>query len=377
LSHTVKAGTAELPVNPHIAALPVYQAGMNIEVARGLSGKQHIAALASNENPNGTSPKVREALAALDPSRYSDPASAELKAALSAFYDVSPDRIVVGNGSEELIAACSRAVLVEGATAVTIAPSFGLHELDPLATGARVVKVPMTEALDFDVRALEAAIRAEPRLVFLSTPANPAGRAMTRDQLARILAALSPRTLFVLDEAYFEFIGGDTPDGLAMLRETDASYVVLRTFSKAYGLAGLRVGYGICSSAAVAQIVGAATPPFNVNSASQAAAVAALADQEWMKAAVASICAERTRVAKAIADLGLFAPPSEANFLFIRTPLDSAVLFDAMLANGIIVKPWREAGYQSYIRASIGTVEDNNRLVTSLKTILGRTDGTD
>jgi histidinol-phosphate aminotransferase len=363
--------TASLPVNPHIAALPVYNAGMNAASAREISGRRDVAALASNENPNRCSPKVIEALTTgLDPSRYSDPACTALKAALGAFLSVAVDQIVVGNGSEELIAAISRAVLVEGATAVTIAPSFGLHELDPLAAGGRVVKVPMTPDLNFDIGALQAAIREEPRLVFLSSPSNPVGRALERDQLKSLIDAVGPQSFFVLDEAYFEFTGDDIPDGIALLHGSGISYAVLRTFSKAYGLAGLRVGYAVCSSPGIARLIGAATPPFNVNAAAQVAAIAALGDQDWMRASVRSTIAERDRVTRALTELGLFVVPSQGNFLFVRTALDSVRLFDALLAEGIIVKPWREAGYEHFVRASIGTPEENDRLIAALKQTL-------
>lgn len=359
-----------LPVNPHVAALPAYNAGMNIEVARKISGRKDIAALASNENPHGCSPKVLEALAALAPSRYSDPASGELKAALSDFLSAPADQIVIGNGSEDMIATIARSVLVQGDTAVTIMPSFGLHELDPLAAGAHVIKTPMTGALEYDIDALEAALRRQPRLVILSSPSNPVGRALSHEQLERLANTVSPQTLFVLDEAYFEFTSEDVPDGLAVLRKTGIPHVVLRTFSKAYGLAGLRVGYAVCSSREIAQLLDRARTPFNVNLASQIAAIAALADQDWMRGAVEKIVAERERVGTALETLDLFFAPSEANFFFFRTPLESKDLFDALLKEGIIIKPWLEPGYEHFVRASIGTPPENDRLIAALKKIL-------
>jgi histidinol-phosphate aminotransferase len=366
-----KAGNAGILMNPHVAARPIYNSGMNIEVARKLSGRQDIAALASNENPNGCSPKVMEALrSALDPSRYSDPDSAALKSALSEFLSMPVDRIVIGNGSEDMIATVSRSVLVEGASAVTIKPSFGLHESDPLAAGARVRKVPMTAEMDFDVDALEAAIRNKPQLIILSSPSNPVGRALTHDQLARLAEAASPHTLFLLDEAYFEFTDDSIPDGIKLLQQSGKPYVVLRTFSKAYGLAGLRVGYAVFSNAHLAQVVDNARTPFNVNTAAQVAAIAALSDQSWMRASVEKIVAERGRLAQGLRELGLFVVPSQANFFFFRTPLDSRALFEGLLAEGIIVKPWREPGYETFVRASVGTPEENDRLIAALRKVL-------
>lgn len=358
-----------VPLNPHIAALPAYNAGMNIAVARTLSGRADIARLASNENPDGCSPAVLAALAspALEPWRYADPACTELRTALGQKLATDPGRIVVGNGSEEMIAAISRAVLVPGASVVTVVPSFGLHEIEPLATGAIVAKIPMNSAMGFDLPALEEAIAAGPRIVFLSSPWNPVGPGLDPDDLQRLIAAVRPGTLLVLDEAYFEFADEDAPDGIEALRDSGIAYAVLRTFSKAYGLAGLRVGYAVFSDAELARVITAAKTPFNVNAAAQAAAVAALADEPWMKASVGRVRSERTRVAAALGDLGFRVAPSQTNFLFFDCKGDSSVLVTALLGEGIIVKAWREQDYEHYLRATIGGPIDNNRLIEALQ----------
>ncbi|MFK0691258.1 histidinol-phosphate transaminase [Mesorhizobium sp. IMUNJ 23033] len=365
---------ASLSFNPYIAALPPYNAGMNVAVARSLSGRDDIARLASNENPDGCSPAVIAALASpsFEPWRYADAACAALRSALGEKLRVAPDRIVVGNGSEEMIAAISRAMLVPNASVVTVVPSFGLHEIEPLAAGAMVVKVPMTAVLDFDFTGLERAIAAEPRVVFLSSPWNPVGPALDRPALKRLLNAVRPGTLFVLDEAYFEFADPEGPDGIEVLRESDVAYVVLRTFSKAYGLAGLRVGYALCSNAELARVIAAAKTPFNVNAAAQIAAIAALGDEAWMKASVAGIRTERARVAATLDRLGLRAAPSQTNFLFFDCGRDSAELAAALLRDGIIVKAWREKGYERYLRVTIGTPAENDRLIHALESSVQR-----
>lgn len=363
---------AALKVNPCVAALPPYNAGMSLTRARALSGRDDLARLASNENPDGCSPAVLAALAdgGFEPWRYADPACTALREALADRIGVAAEVIVVGNGSEEMIAAISRAVLVTGTQVVTVVPSFGLHEIEPLAAGASVLKVPMTAAAGFDLTALEAAIAAGPRVVFLSSPWNPVGPALDRPALQRLIAAVPPGTLFVLDEAYFEF--SDAPDGIAMLRDSGIAHVVLRTFSKAYGLAGLRVGYAVCSDPELARVIAAAKTPFNVNGAAQRAAIAALADEAWMKASVAGIRAERDRVAAGLAALGLHAAPSQTNFLFFDTGRDSAEVAAALLLEGIIVKPWREKGYESWLRATIGTPAENDRLMVALRKLVAR-----
>jgi histidinol-phosphate aminotransferase len=359
-------------INPNVLRLPAYNAGMNIDLARKLSGHQDIAALASNENPDGCSPKVKAALASgiVDPSRYADPGCTTLKAALSDKLGVPVDRIVVGNGSEELIAAISRAFLMEGSAALTVAPSFGLHEIEPMAAGAIVTKIAMTSMMEFDLPAIEAELAKAPALFFLPSPSNPVGPALTRPELQRLLDATLPQTMFVLDEAYFEFVDDGYPDGIEMLRDSSRAYVVLRTFSKAYGLAGLRVGYAVCSDTETARVIGVAKPPFNVNAAAQVAAVAALADPDWMAASAQKVKLERERIRSLLMGVGLFVAKSQTNFLFFRTCRPSRDLAEALLADGIIVKPWREADYERFIRASIGISSHNDRLVASLKRAL-------
>ncbi|WP_291163212.1 histidinol-phosphate transaminase [Ensifer sp. SSB1] len=357
---------SEIPLNPHVAGLPPYNAGMNIAAARLQSGRQDIAALASNENPDGCSPRVAAALTNLNPSRYSDPACTALRAALGQKLGVAVDRIVAGNGSEEMIAAVCRAVLRPGALVGTVCPGFGLHEIEALANGANVEKVAMRADLDFDVPAIVAMLEREPAIFFLSSPSNPVGPALDRESLARVLAAVSPGTLLVLDEAYFEFTDEDLPDGLAALSATDLSWVVLRTFSKAYGLAGLRVGYAVMSDARLARAVAAAKTPFNVNAAAQVAAVAALEDEAWMSSSVSALKRERARVANAVAAIGLASARSQTNFLFIDVGRDSSAAMAHFLSGGIIVKPWKEKGYETFIRVTIGTPAENDRFLDAL-----------
>jgi len=359
----------ELRLNPHVAGLPPYNAGMNIAAARQHSGCQDIAALASNENPDGCSPHVAAALAELEPSRYSDPACTVLRAALSEKLGASAECIVAGNGSEEMIAAICRAVLHPGALVATVCPGFGLHEIEALANGARVEKVAMRPDLDFDVPAIVATLGRSPAIFFLSSPSNPVGPALDREGLTRILAAVGQETLLVLDEAYFEFTDDDLPDGLAALAATSLSWVVLRTFSKAYGLAGLRVGYAVTSDARLARAVSAAKTPFNVNAAAQVAAVAALKDDAWMRASVARLKRERSSVADGIGAMRLSSARSQTNFLFIDVRQDSRAAFDHFLSKGIIVKPWKEEGYSTFIRVTIGTPSENDRFLDALRAL--------
>lgn len=356
---------------PEVSALPTYNAGVTASLARKLSGREEIAGLASNENPYGSAPGVRAALGRLCPSRYSDSASGELRSALSDRLRVPVERIICGNGSEELIAAVSRAYLSKGDIALTIAPSFGLHEIEPLAAGANVVKVPMTPEMDYDIPALEAALAWGTKVVFLSSPSNPVGKALTGSQLERLLAALRPETLFVLDEAYFEMIDAGYPDGLKMLSGlTDKNWVVLRTFSKAYGLAGLRVGYGITSDTEIARSMRACLTPFDVNAAAQAAAVAALSDENWMRDATRKLRDSREKLAGRLRAMNIRVIPSQTNFLFLDLGREAGPVAKGLLQRGVIVKAWTEANYTRFLRVSIGLPEENERFAQELGHIL-------
>ncbi|MBX5462163.1 MAG: aminotransferase class I/II-fold pyridoxal phosphate-dependent enzyme [Steroidobacteraceae bacterium] len=368
-----KSDLPALSFNSNIAALPKYNAGLTLAAARAVSRRHDIARLASNENPYGCSPEVARVLAsgALEIGRYSDPGCEVLRAELAMRLDVSAAEIVIGNGSEEMIAAAARSFLTSGAVALTVAPCFGLHEIEALAVGARVVKVPMTDALGFDVTALAAALATKPSLVFLPSPWNPVGAALDALQLGELVRALSPATMFVLDEAYREFVPPEIPDGIRFLRAARVPHIVLRTFSKAYGLAGLRVGYAVCSDSRIARMLFAAKTPFNVNAAAQLAAVAALQDEAWMRAAVRRITAERDRVRNELVARGVTVAPSAANFVFFDAGLNGSVLARALLKDGIVVKPWLEAGYTQFVRASIGTPEENDRLIESVERLVG------
>jgi len=361
-----------LHTNPFLAALPAYNSGMNIEVAKAATGRSQFARLASNENPHGCSPSVLDALnpEGYEPWRYNDPAAAVLRERLAAHLAVPLDRVVVGNGSEELIAAATRAFVMPGDTFLTVLPSFGRHEIEAIAVGARLSKVAMTADLRFPLDALEAALDEAPAILMLASPWNPVGIALCADELQRLINAVRPGTLFVLDEAYIEFADPSGPDGVEMLRNSGVDHVVLRTFSKAYGLAGLRVGYGVCSDPEFARLMTGAKTPFDVNSAAQVAAIAALADQPWMRATVATIVAERKRVAVGLRALGLRVAPSQGNFVFFDCGGESSRFALALLHEGVIVKDWREAGYTTFIRATVGSAHDNDQLLAAVATVL-------
>lgn len=353
--------------NPFVAALPAYNAGMTLSAARKLTGRDDFARLASNENCNGCSPRVLAALArGFDPWRYADPSCTELREEIAARFAVETDCIVAGNGSEEMIAALSRAVLNPGDTVLTVVPSFGLHEIEPKARGARVIKIPMTASFAFDIEALCRAMQELPKLIFLSSPWNPMGTLLTGDEIAKIADAMPPQAILVMDEAYIEFCGPDAPDAMAILRAKQRHFVILRTFSKAYGLAGLRVGFAIASDREIARVMTSAKTPFNVNAAAQIAAIAALHDKSWLDESIRTISLSRDAMFKELTGKGLRVAPSQANFLFIDVGRDSEQVASELLKKGIIVKPWKEEGYRNFIRVSVGLHHENAAFLAAL-----------
>lgn len=242
--------------------LPAYNAGLSSDLVRAQYGVTHVAKLGSNENPRGASAAVLAHLAqwttAASLSLYPDPSCSVLRTMIAEKLNVAPEQLLFGNGSEDLLAIAAHTFLGAGDEVVTVVPSFGLHIIYPQSAGAKVITVPMRADLEFDVDALIAAISPQTRMVIISNPSNPVGCAMNANEMRRLLSAVSPNTLVLWDEAYFEYAAGEHgyPDSLAILRESGLPWLLLRTFSKAYGLAGLRVGYGVASAPELARLDG-------------------------------------------------------------------------------------------------------------------------
>jgi histidinol-phosphate aminotransferase len=373
----MSAPDRRLRFNKHFEGLPAYNAGMSLNEASRLSGGRQLARLASNENPYKCSPAAIAALqqTTFEPWRYSESDSASLRRALSAKMNVAQECIVTGNGSEALIAAICHAFLEPGDGVVTVVPSFGLHEIEPMAKGAAVTKIPMTAELEFDVEAIEAALDYGPRVVFISSPSNPVGTTLSQSDFARLLQAVRPGSLLVLDEAYIEFQEpAGVFDSLAMAKTSGVDFVTLRTFSKAYGLAGLRIGYGLASSVVIADLMRSALTPFNVNTAAQKAAIASLADQSWMIETTRTIARSRDEFDYALRQRGFVPARSEGNFLFFDTGFDAAEVSNLLLVQGIIVKPWREDGFETFIRVSIGLPSEMDAFLLAFDSVCDASD---
>ena len=360
---------------PEVPPLPAYNAGLSSDAVRERYGVTEIARLASNENPYGASPAVARALVDLAArvGTYPDANCTALRAAIAARTGVAPERIVVGNGSEDILQMLCQAFLSQGDRVLTQRPAFGLHEIYPRMMGAQVELLELTPELGFDVEAWCAALARAPKIAMLANPSNPVGCMFDAAAFQRLLAATPAGTLLVVDEAYVEYarLTPGYPDVLPMLRDWGGAWIVLRTFSKAWGLAGLRVGYGLASDAALVQLLDRVRTPFNVNHAAQTAALAAWGDEDFMRRGVTETVRLRGRLAARLAALpGVRVAPSATNFLFLDLGRPNAPVNEALLAQGLIVKPWKEAGFEHFIRVSIGTEAENERFARALEGIL-------
>lgn len=359
---------------PEVAPLPVYNAGLSTEAVRRRHGVDHVARLGSNENPYGPGPQVALALAGLADAVhwYSDADSMALREALAARLGSTAAHIVIGNGSESILQMLCLALLSPGDRVLTQRPVFGLHEIYPRMMGAEVELLDLTPALGFDVEAWCAALARGPKLAMLPNPSNPVGCMFDTPAFARLLQATPRGSSLVVDEAYVEYarLAPGFPDALPMLRDWGGQWIVLRTFSKAYGLAGLRVGYGVASEAALVGLADRVRTPFGVNVAAQAVALAALQDDTHMRQAVARTVEQREQMAQALRGMGLVVAPSATNFLFVQLDRPSTVVSDALLARGVIVKPWKEPGYTHFLRISVGREADNALCLAALREAL-------
>ncbi len=359
-------------VAPNVESIVPYVPGKPIEeVAREL-GLPDCVKLASNENPIGTSPKAAAALreAAGRAFLYPDGSCFALRAKLAARHGVTPAEIAVGNGTNELIALLARTFLSSGEEAVISATSFPIYGLVLQACGRTTTVVPM-RGHRYDLPAMAAAVGPRTKLVFIANPDNPNGSYVTAEELSRFLDCVPERVIVALDEAYFEFVEErDYPDATA-LRRRRPRLVVLRTFSKIYGLAGARVGYAVADPDIVSY-VDRVRDPFNVSALAQAAAIAALDDEEHVQATLAVVREGRALLARELPRFGFTVLPSVANFLLVEAGRPGKELFEALLRHGVIVRPMASYGLPGAVRISIGLPEQNARLLSALAAVVAR-----
>jgi len=376
---TAPAGIAEpidrLDVAARILDLKPYHPGKPIEEVKrelGLTGE--IIKLASNENPLGPSPAALEALSAAVGRLvlYPDGGCHDLRAAVAARLGVDGDQLIFGNGSDEIIHLIGLTFLEPGDEIVVGDPTFVLYEAAATLAGATTVKVPLTRpGFVHDTAAMADAFTDRTRLVFIANPHNPTGTVVDRAAMDALIERLPPRALLVLDEAYGEFVYGDLPEfpvALDYIR-AGAPVIGLRTFSKIYGLAGLRVGYGVAAAHAI-RLLSQARSPFNVNLAAQIAATAAIDDTAFVEKTKRMNAAGLKQLGDAFDRLGLPYTPSYANFVMVDVKRPCRAVFEALLRQAIIVRTGDIFGLPTSLRVTVGTQEQNSSFIAALEAVL-------
>jgi histidinol-phosphate aminotransferase len=357
-------------ISPYVPGKPIEELAREYGLAEG-----EIVKLASNENPRGPSPKVRAAIAAAATgvTRYPDGNGFALKQALGTRFGVGLDQIVLGNGSNDILELVTQAFLRPGDHTVYSQHGFAVYPLATQARGARGIEVP---ARDFghDLAAMRAALTPETRIIFIANPNNPTGTWLPAAEVRAFVASVPAGVLIVLDEAYNEYLQADQQANTASWIAAHSNLLVSRTFSKAYGLAGLRIGYGL-ANAGVADMLNRVRQPFNVNSIAQAAALAALDDEEYVAESASLNRQGLLQLMQGLDAVGVEYLPSHGNFLMVRVAeagKGAAPVYEALLRRGVIVRPVANYGLPDWVRVTVGLPEENARFLTALGAALGR-----
>ncbi len=360
-----------MKINRNILKIKPYVGGKPIAEVKREFGLARVIKLASNENPFPPSPGVLKAMAAAarDVNRYPDGSCYALRQELSRRLKVAPDQLVFGCGSDEIIVMALRAFVNEGDAVVMAKPSFLVYSIASTAVGATLVEVPL-KGLSYDLAAMKKAVTAKTRIVFIGNPDNPAGTFPSGDAIAAFLKGLPADVIVFFDEAYFEFARDekDYLDAMTLLKGR-GNIIVARTFSKLFGLAGLRIGYA-AASAPVADLLNRAREPFNVTSIAQAAALAALKDEAYYTRILKILKRERDGLCAGLERLGLAYSRGATNFIQVRWPGSGTDAALRLMKKGVIVRDMSAWGLKDYIRVTVGTPAENKRFLRSLKELL-------
>jgi histidinol-phosphate aminotransferase len=361
----------KLCVPEEISSLVPYPPGKPIEELERELGIKGSIKLASNENPFGPSKKALEAIskALQGLNRYPDGSCYYLKNKLSAHLNVPPEMIIPGNGSNEIIELLVRTFLSRGDEVLMAYPCFAVYPIVVQAAGGTAVKVPL-KGLTFDLEAMARRITKKTRLVFIDNPNNPTGTMVSAGELRKFMDSVPDGTIVCIDEAYYEFAKSpDFPDSLEYVREGRAA-VVLRTFSKTHGLAGIRIGYGIAHPDII-DYMNRVRQPFNVNTLAQVAAIAALEDTEHLKRSRENNASGLKFLFGELKKLNYECVPTEANFFLVKVGGGKAV-YEALLAKGVIVRSMQGFGLGEYIRVTVGLPEENRRFIEAFREVVSQ-----
>lgn len=359
------------PARPEVFKLSPYIPGKPVEEVKRELGLERVVKLASNENPLGPSPLAVQRIHELAAQAhiYPDPAGFELKSKLSKLYGVPIDQIVLGNGSDEIIMLLGQAFISPGDEAVMASPTFPIYRTSVILMGGIPVEVPLTPEGKHDVQAMAGRITAKTKLMFVCNPNNPTGTILTLDEVDYLLRQVPENVMVVFDQAYQEYV--DDPfygDALIHLAH-GRNLTILHTFSKMYGLAGLRVGFALTTDYA-ASVLNRVRLSFNQNAFAQAAACAALDDTDFVELSRRTNKEGLKYLREEFCALGLKVYPSWGNFIYVETPFDAQLVFRELLKKGIIIRPATAWKLDKGLRITIGTMEQNRELVRRLTEVL-------
>lgn len=349
-----------------------YTPGKPIEEVKRELGIDDVIKLASNENPLGPSPKALEAMrgAIESVNLYPDGTCFYLKREIAAKHGISPQQIIVGNGSDEVIKLLAEAFIEEGDNAIMAEPSFSEYDFAVTLMGGTLKKIPLDAHFAHDLDAMLDAVDERTKMIFLCNPNNPTGTIVTREQTDAFMERVPQDVIVVFDEAYHEYaMSDDYPHGLDYVKQGYPNVVVMYTFSKIYGLAGLRVGYSIASEELLGWVY-RAREPFNVNAVAQAGALGAIHDEEHVARSRRVNAAGAEYIYGALDEMGLPYVRTDTNFIWIDVRQDCMEVFEKMLKKGVIVRSGNVFGYPNHIRVTVGTMPQNERFVDTLRDVL-------
>jgi histidinol-phosphate aminotransferase len=355
-----------LNVHPDIASLSPYTPGKPIEELQRELGLTRIIKLASNENPLGPSPKALAALSqgAETLHRYPDGGAFRLREALADRWKVTPDQVILGNGSDEILGLLARTFLAPGDEAIMADQTFVIYKMEVTAAHGKPIIIPLKLGRH-DLQAMADVITDRTRLLFLCNPNNPTGTMVSAFEVERLLSRVPAHTVVVFDEAYVEYVRSQQfPDSMAYVKQ-GRNVIVLRTFSKIYGLAGLRIGYGV-TTVEITNFLNRVRPPFNANSLAQCAALAALGDDEHVAQSRLVNEAGMEQMVKGLTALGFSPIPSETNFVYVDIRQDGRLVFEALLKEGLIIRHIEGR----MVRVTIGLEMENREFLAALKRVI-------
>ncbi len=353
-----------------IERIGTYQPGKPLEELQREYGITEAIKLASNENPLGPSPKAVEAVSAAlgKINRYPDTHGFYLKEKLARKLRVTPENLCLGNGSDEIIQLIAQAFLMPGEEVVMGDPAFAFYQMVVTASDGREVMVPLKDFC-YDLPAMAERITEKTKLIFINTPLNPTGTIISREAFETFLKRIPPDVVLVIDEAYSEYVRDTSYPNFLDYIEGEQKLIILRTFSKIYGLAGLRIGYGIADAFLIA-CLNKIKGPFNTNLLAQVAALAALDDEEHLNKTLATNQEGLAYFYRELEKMGLTYIPTQANFFLVRLGREASSVYESLLKEGVIVRVMAGYGLDEYLRISVGLPEENERCIQSLKKVL-------